>query len=242
MLKRLLKSDAARALACWLGGLYIRLVWATGRWRVENVEVPRRYWDSGETFILAYWHAHIMMMVYSWDLSKPMTMLISHHRDGQLIARTIAPFGIKAVAGSSSRGGAGALRQMVRWLKAGEYVGITPDGPRGPRMHAAEGVVALARLAGVPVIPCAYAASRRRQAKSWDRFQIALPFSRGVILWGEPIPVPRDADLEAKRAEVEIALTALTHDAEARMGHPPTPPAGPDEPAKGASRKAEGVA
>jgi lysophospholipid acyltransferase (LPLAT)-like uncharacterized protein len=232
MLKRILRSDALRALACRLLGLYIRLVWWSGRWTTENGAVPRRYWDSGETFILAFWHAHIMMMVFCWDPRRPMSMLISHHRDGKLIADTVAAFGIQAIAGSSSRGGAGALRELVRRLKAGEYVGITPDGPRGPRMHAGEGVVALARMAGVPVIPCVFSCARRRQARSWDRFQIALPFSRGLIRWGEPIAVPRDADLEAKRIEVEQALIALTHDVETRLGHPPTPPAALGETSK----------
>lgn len=229
MLKRILKSDAFRAVVCWLGAQYIRLVWHSGRWRVENEAAPRRFWEAGETFILAFWHGHIMMMVYSWPRDKRMNMLISQHRDGQLISRTVTHFGIHTVAGSSSRGGAGALRQMVKMLKGGAYVGITPDGPRGPRMRASEGVVATARMAGVPVIPCAFSCRRRKQARSWDRFQVALPFSEGVILWGEPIAVPRDADLEAKRAEVEAAMVALAQDAEARMGQPPTPPAGPDE-------------
>ncbi len=235
MIKRILKSDAVRHVLCRLAALYIRFVRLTGRWTVENA--PTRLWDSGETFVLAFWHGHIMMMVYSWDLSKPMSMLISQHRDGKLIAKTVEPFGIRSVTGSSSKGGAGALRQMVKLLKSGEYVGITPDGPRGPRMRATEGVIATARMAGVPVIPCAYSCRHRKQARSWDRFQIALPFSRGVILWGDPIPVPRDADLEAKRAELETALTRLTHEAESRMGHPPTPPADPDEKPKG--RKGE---
>lgn len=229
MLKRILKSDAFRTAACWLGALYIRLVWATGRWRVENQDSPRRYWDKGETFILSFWHGHIMMMIYGWDRDKPMHMLISQHRDGLLISRTIGHFGIHTVAGSSSKGGAGALRQMVKMLKSGEYVGITPDGPRGPRMRASDGVVAIARMAGVPIIPCAFACRRRKLARSWDRFQIALPFSEGLVLWGDPIAVPRDADMGAKRAEVEAAMIALAHQAESRMGQPPTPPAGPDE-------------
>lgn len=239
MLKRILKSDAFRAAACWLGALYIRLVWATGRWRVENQDIPRRYWDKGETFLLSFWHGHIMMMIYGWDRKNPMHMLISQHRDGQLISRTIGHFGIRTVVGSSSKGGAGALRQMVKLLKSGDYVGITPDGPRGPRMRAADGVVAIARMAGVPIIPCALASRRRKLARSWDRFQIALPFSEGLILWGDPIAVPRDADLEAKRAEVEAAMIALTHQAEIRMGQPPTPPASPDEKPRDRKKKAD---
>ncbi len=229
-LKRILKSDAVRAAACWLGAQYIRLVWATGRWRVENGDIPRAYWDSGRPFILAFWHGHILMMPKSWDLSKPMHMLISQHRDGQLIARVIGHFGLGTAAGSSTRGGSAALRQMLKALKAGEYVGMTPDGPRGPRMRATPGIVTVARVAGVPIIPCAFSSAPRKQLKSWDRFQIALPFARGVIVWGQPIAVPKDADLEAARLEVEAAMNALAHAAEAAAGHPPTAPAPPGPP------------
>lgn len=232
-LKRLLKSDALRAAACWLGAQYIRLVWATGRWRIEGGDIPRAYWDAGKPFILAFWHGHLLMMPKCWDLSKPMHMLISQHRDGQLIARVIGHFGLGTAAGSSTRGGSAALRQMLKALKAGEYVGITPDGPRGPRMRATAGIVNVARMAGVPVIPCAYSCRPRKQLNSWDRFQIALPFAKGVIAWGQPIAVPKDLDdagLDAARQQVEDAMNALAHAAEAAAGHPPTPPQPPGPP------------
>lgn len=234
MLKKILKSDGVRAILCWLGAQYIRLVWLTGRWTIENTSVPEAFWRDDKPFVLSFWHGNLLMMHKCWNPSKPMRMLISQHRDGQIIARIIGHFGIGSVAGSSSRGGAGALRQMVKALKAGEYVGITPDGPRGPRMRAAEGVVQIARMGGVPVIPCAYATRRRKVLRSWDLFKVALPFSEGVILWGNPIDIPRtldDAGTEAKRVEIESALTALAQEAERRMGHQPTQPATMPEPA-----------
>ena len=100
------------------------------------------------------------MMPYCWNPQKTIYMLISQHRDGQLIARTVGHFGIKTAAGSSSRGGARALRTMVKALSKGEYVGITPDGPRGPRRRARDGIVRVARLFGVPVIPAPVVATR----------------------------------------------------------------------------------
>lgn len=232
-LKRILKSDAVRAAACWLGAQYIRLVWATGRWRIEGGDIPRAHWDAGKPFILAFWHGHLLMMPKCWDLSKPMHMLISQHRDGQLIARVIGHFGLGTAAGSSTRGGSGALRQMLKALKAGEYVGITPDGPRGPRMRATAGIVNVARMAGVPIIPCAYSCAPRKQLNSWDRFQVALPFASGVIAWGQPITVAKDLDdagLEDARLRVEDAMNTLAHAAEAAAGHPPTPPQPPGPP------------
>jgi hypothetical protein len=131
---------------------------------------------------------------------------------------------MKTIAGSSSKGGATALRAMVKTLKEGNYIGITPDGPRGPRMRASDGIISLARLAKVPVIPIAHASSPRKVLGSWDRFTVSFPFARHVILWGEPIDIPHTADkdkLETARQEVEDKLNALTTKADEMCGHTP---------------------
>ncbi len=111
---------------------------------------------------------------------------------------------------------------MLQALKAGESVGITPDGPRGPRMRVGPGgVVTLSRLAGVPVVPVSFSAKRAFWLKSWDRFLVAWPFGRGVFVWGEPISVPKIADaatLEEHRQAIEQALNVATAEADRRMG------------------------
>ncbi len=229
--KRILGSDAVRRVLCWLGAQYIRFVYATGRWTVLRGDIPRAFWDRGEPFILCFWHGRLLMMPYCWNRRVAIHMLISQHRDGQIIARTVGHFGIRTIAGSSRRGGAGALRAMLKALQGGECVGITPDGPRGPRMRASEGIVSVARLAGVPIVPATFAVDRRHVLGSWDRFVVAWPFARGVLAWGEPITVARDADgpaAEAARARVEEALNALTAEADVLMGAPPIEPASPE--------------
>ena len=226
--KRIGKSEGLRGLLCWLGSLYIRLVYLTGRWQVVNGGHAQVLWDQGKPFILAFWHGRILMMPKSWRQTVPIHMLISQHRDGQLIARTVSHFGIDTVQGSTTRGGSAALRAMLKFLKNGECVGITPDGPKGPRMRASDGIVAVARLAGVPILPATFAASRRRLLGSWDRFAVALPFSRGVFVWGDPITVPKEADdtaMEAARQAVEDSLNAITRDADAPMGQTTPDPA-----------------
>ncbi len=241
LVKRLLKSDAVRRLACRLGALYIRLVHASGSWRVVGGEIPERHWEQGTPFILAFWHGRLLMMPYCWQRRRPIHMLISQHRDGRLIADTVSHFGIDTVSGSSSKGGAGALRAMVRFLKGGDCVGITPDGPRGPRMRATDGIVATARLSGAPIIPATYSAAGGRNLNSWDRFLVARPFSRGVILWGEPIHVAPDADadaLETARQAVELSLNAITAEADRLCGRPAVEPA----PAAGQTGAANGAA
>ncbi len=233
--KRIGKSEALRGALCWLTSLYIRLVYATGRWTVVNGDTAARLWDQNSPFILAFWHGRILMMPKSWRVGVPIHMLISQHRDGLLIARTVAHFGIATVAGSTTRGGGAALRAMLKSLKAGECVGITPDGPKGPRMRASAGIVNVARLSGCPILPATFGASRRKVLGSWDRFALALPFSAGVFVWGEAITVPRDAsdeEMEALRLRVETSLNAITTDADARVGQVAPPPAEPTSAAR----------
>jgi len=232
-LKRLAQSDTAQAAACWIGAQFIRLVRATGRWTITGEEIPESFRRNGKPFILAFWHGRLMMMPYCWRRTDLVKMLISSHRDGKLISGTVRHFDIESVVGSTSRGGAKAMRDLIRLLRGGGVVGITPDGPRGPRMRVGEGTIAMARLSGAPIVPATFASSRRRVLGSWDRFVLALPFSRGVFLWGEPIEVPRDADdstSQRYRLALEAAMNALTARADAMLGQRPIEPA-PAQPA-----------
>lgn len=211
-----------------IAAVYIRFVYLTSRWQVVRGGIPAAYWDAGKPFILACWHGRFLLMSNVWRRGKTVHMLISGHRDGQLIARTIGYLGIHSVTGSSSKGGTTALKQIVSLLKAGGYIGITPDGPRGPRMRASDGVVAMARLSGVPVIPATYSVSRRRVLGSWDRFIVAWPFCRGVFVWGEPIEIPRAAGAgmqEEYRQRIEDALNDICREADQMMGHAAIEPA-----------------
>lgn len=220
-LRDLGRDESVRRALCWLGAQTIRVVHATSRWTVVGSEAPRRFWDRSEAFILCFWHGRLMMMPYCWDRRFPIRTLTSNHPDGRLIARTTAHFGIPTLVGSSRRGGVSALRAMARALKAGESIGLTPDGPRGPRMRASPGAVALARLTGAAILPVAFSTDRGRNLGSWDRFLLAWPFGRGVVVWGEPIRVDPGLDgpgLEAARRRLEDALNAVTAEADRRCG------------------------
>jgi len=219
--KRLLRSATARHILCWFIHLYIRLVYATSRWTIEGAEVPRRLRDHGRPFILAFWHGRLLMIPMAWQRLAPMHMLISGHRDGRIIADAVHYFDVDSIVGSSNQGGTGALRAMVRYLRAGDCVGITPDGPNGPAMRATSGIVAAAKISQAPVIPITYATSRRRILRSWDRFHLALPWSRGIYLWGEPIAVPEDLGedgVETWRRRIEERMIAQTAEADRRVG------------------------
>ncbi len=226
--RRFLHSDFVQGALCALASWYIRFVFASGRWRSINGDIPRKFWRENEPFILCFWHGRILMMPYCWEQRVPIHMLISRHRDGKLIARTVGHFGISTVAGSSSRGGGAALRALVREIRNGSCVGITPDGPRGPRMRASIGIAQAARLSGAAVVPAAFSCTPRRVLASWDRFVLALPFGRGVFVWGEPIRVGRDADdaaLDKARLAIEAGLNAATRQADLLCGETPVEPA-----------------
>lgn len=227
-MKRLLRTAPIRAAVAWIAAQYIRLVFATSRWSVLGGEHPARLQKDGKPLIGCFWHGRMLMMPKIWTFPAPMHMLISSHQDGRLIARTIAHFGIRTITGSSSRRGAVALRGMIQLLAEHNCVAVTPDGPRGPRMRAAPGIAMAAKLANVPVVPVTYSSTRAISLSTWDRFLIALPFGRGVFMWGEPIEVPVDADaaaLEAARSAIEARLNQMTREADRMCGRQPVEPA-----------------
>jgi lysophospholipid acyltransferase (LPLAT)-like uncharacterized protein len=226
-LRRFVRSDRLRLVLCYLIHLYIRFVYRTNRWSVDGADYPRRLRQAGRPFILAFWHGRLMMIPMAWQRLAPIHMLISAHRDGRIIADAVAHFGVQTVTGSTRRGGSAALRTMVRALAAGDCVGITPDGPAGPAMIASAGIVNVARLARVPIVPVTFAAGRRRHMRSWDRMQIALPFTRGVFIWGDPIEIGPNLDeagIEHARRLVEQRMQDMAAEAEARVGHSITLP------------------
>jgi lysophospholipid acyltransferase (LPLAT)-like uncharacterized protein len=227
--RRLLRNIRLRRAACWVIQCYIRLVYLTNRWSVEGDERPRRLRAEGRAFIGAFWHGRMMMIPMAWQRLAPMHMLISGHRDGQIIAGAMTYFGIQSIVGSTRRGGSTALRAMLKRLQDGDCVAITPDGPRGPAMAASIGIVNVARLARAPIQPIAYATSRRRFLATWDRYHVALPFGRGVFLWGEPIEIAAELDaagIERARHLIETRMIDLVNEADLRVGHSPQSPPG----------------
>jgi lysophospholipid acyltransferase (LPLAT)-like uncharacterized protein len=216
------KRPWARAAVSRIGAGYIRFVRASGTWRVENQETPQAFWDRREPFIGAFWHARLLMMPTNWRRDVKMNMLIAARgADTELIVDIIAHFDQASIRGSALHGGHDATRDMIRVLRQGEYTAITPDGPHGPPMRAKRGIIDLARLAQVPILPTSYGARPRRRMRGWDRTVIPYPFGRGVITWGAPIHVPRDADedtIEAKRRDLEQNLIRLTVEADRLCG------------------------
>jgi lysophospholipid acyltransferase (LPLAT)-like uncharacterized protein len=235
MLRKIALSPTGQMLASLLAVLYLRLVRFTSRLTYVNRQAIDDLRRADRALIGLLWHGRLLIAPYAWNYDAPQHYLISRHGDGEIIARVMRLLGANTVRGSAAnpekdadKGGAVALRQLLKLLRANESVGLTPDGPRGPGMRMSEGTVTLARLSGAPVLPVAYASSRRRILKTWDRFHLPLPFSRIVIVYGTPLEVPRDLDdsgVEEWRLRLERALNAATEQADRLVGQPTVTPA-----------------
>ncbi len=198
--------SAIGRLAAWL----IRALGATWRVRSEgtNPMLGNRAAQLG-----AMWHRDVIIATW-WFRDLGIATPVSRSADGELITPFVVSLGYREPPrGSSSRGGAAVLRSLVRHINAGATAGILIDGPRGPARQSKLGIIALARLTGVPITPIAFSASPALRFHSWDRTVLPLPFARVVARFGEPICVPRDAspdDEEALRREVEARFNSLT--------------------------------
>lgn len=227
-MRRLLRSDPARALMGRLVGFYVRFVGWTLRWERIGLEAPVARFLRHEPLILSFWHNRLLLVPLIYPAGNRAAVMTSHHRDGQIIAHAIRHFDLARIAGSSSQGGEAAAMEACRWLERGDVAVIAPDGPRGPRMRAAPGVIRIAQISGAPIYPISVACSRRRVLPNWDRFLLALPFGRGLFLVGDPIWVPAEADAEERerlRELLETRLTQLSDEADRRLGHRPIEPA-----------------
>lgn len=166
------------------------------------------FWENNKRMILAFWHGRLLMIPLCYH-GKGIKVLISRHKDGELIAKVMERFGYGTVRGSSTRGGKAAMKEMIRSIRETD-IAITPDGPQGPGYRVQGGIVALARMSGVPIVPVTFSASGRKVFGSWDSFMLPYPFSRGAFLWGEPVYVAKKDDPERKRIELETTMREMT--------------------------------
>lgn len=193
-----------------LGSLVMRALGATWRVRWVGREHTATLKRNGHNWIYAFWHGGLLALIYS-HRRQGIKVLVSTHRDGELVSRVICKLGFEAVRGSTTRGGGRALFALAR-LRDGAPIGVAPDGPRGPSRHVHPGVIYLAQRSGLPIVPLTSAATPCWKAGSWDGFAIPLPFSSCAIGYGEPMWVPRDAregDLEKCCHELEERLNEL---------------------------------
>jgi lysophospholipid acyltransferase (LPLAT)-like uncharacterized protein len=207
-------------VAAALISFFIRCVTATIRFHHEDrsgyfrTEPPKT--------IFAVWHNRLALSaamyqryVRVFNSKRRMAAMVSASRDGGLLAQVLENFGIEPVRGSSSRRGAQALIEMTSCAERGRDLAITPDGPRGPRYEAQDGVIVTAQITGLPILPASYHLNWKIRLNSWDGFQIPLPFARCNVVFGNPIAVPRDIsddERESLRKQLEQTLREISKD------------------------------
>jgi lysophospholipid acyltransferase (LPLAT)-like uncharacterized protein len=188
-----------------------------GRWR-DAAQCP----VTPGPVIYCVWHNRLPLTLASYDdfarsrwPAAGLAAMVSASRDGGMLASVVAAFGVEPIRGSTSRRGPQALLEATSWLEKNYSVAMTPDGPRGPVYQIQEGIISLAQLSGRPIIPVSNFAQWKIRLRSWDRFQIPLPFSRCEYRYGKPIWVARDVSEEQRKqfcAELQEAMLGITRD------------------------------
>jgi lysophospholipid acyltransferase (LPLAT)-like uncharacterized protein len=203
----LVAAFGAVLIRCWISTMRARAVCVDGR---RHPTDPAR-----EKYVFAFWHDGLLAPL---AIRTKVRVLISEHADGELIAQVCRHMGIGVIRGSSHRGGMRALLEMIRTAHEPAHLGITPDGPRGPRRELQAGIIMVASQSGVPILPFGVGFSRVWRAPSWDRFAVPCPFSTMVGVIGEPIQIPANLskeDLRRYQLAVQQRLNDLTAAAEA---------------------------
>lgn len=226
MLKKILSTPFVQELLAHIIAFYMVLIRRTTKWEIIGVEFHDRFANGDEGVVAAYWHSRILLAHSVWPVrAKPYNMMISLSRDGQFVARAAEIIGRKVIRGSSSKtrdnqvqakGALKAFRAMVQAAKDGEASFITPDGPKGPRMRIQDGAIRMAKSANVAMLPVGMAIKGAKYLNSWDRFVVPPLFSKGFIVYGEPVFIKNNDEvgLEAARLELENALNQVTHKAD----------------------------
>jgi lysophospholipid acyltransferase (LPLAT)-like uncharacterized protein len=205
----------------WLIALLVRAVSATLRYRFLD---RSGYFTSpapGPT-IYCIWHNRLALSMAAYykylkkhNPTSGLAAMVSASKDGGFLAAILESFAVQPVRGSSSRRGPQALLELTTWSERGYDLALTPDGPRGPRYEVQEGVMSLAQVTGLPIIPCSWNLGWKLQIKSWDGFQIPLPFSRCEMIFEKPIRISRDAsdaERETLRIQLQTTLRAISKD------------------------------
>ncbi len=219
-----LKDSFAR-----LVGRYLAWTYRTTRWTFQGLEHIEPTTKGGTPGLVCFWHERLPMMpmlairAQAEGASMPTHVLVSGHNDGRFIGQAVGRFGLGTVIGSSSKGGAASLRNMLLLLRDGRNIAITPDGPRGPSKIAAAGVAQLAAATGVLIFPTSGQCRLHIRMPSWDRMIFPFPYGRGVIVCRPPITVPR-TDWAAHLPAIVAALDAACDEADALCGVTRLPP------------------
>ena len=196
--KKIFKYSLLQKFLAYVGYIYILFVCITSKIKIKNDQLTKKMLIDKKPFILAFWHSQLMMVGYVWRSKNTLNMLASSHSDGRFGAYIAGHFNLKNIS-IMSKNKSPSLRKVFKILNEKNYIGITPDGPRGPNKKVSEGIIKIAMHSQVPIIPLGFASNKNLKLNSWDSFIITYPFSKCNFVWGEPITIPSSA----KENEIE---------------------------------------
>ena len=206
--KKIIKNYFIQQSLALISVLYIKLVGLTSNIIIKNIESPQNYWKNNTPFILAFWHNQLMMISYCWKSNTKINILASGHSDGRFGAIVGKYFKLNNIPTSLDKKSI-SLKPIFTLLKNSNYLGITPDGPRGPNQKVSVGIIKISKATQVPIIPIGFASSNFRTLKSWDSFIITKPFSKCAFVWGDAITIPKNSsvnEIEEYKSKLEMEL------------------------------------
>jgi lysophospholipid acyltransferase (LPLAT)-like uncharacterized protein len=234
LVRRLTRSRFSQRVLGTMAAEWLRLVWLTNRWRLEPPDIYAQL-EPRMPVIVTFWHGQHFMIPFLRKSHHRGKVLISRHRDGEMNAIAVERLGGQTIRGSGShegefhrKGGVSAFKAMVSALEQGYNIAVTADVPKISRI-AGLGIIMLARQTGRPIVPVVIATSRFKRLNNWDRSVINLPLGRGVMMAGEMVHVPRDADdaaMEILRVRLQDNLNDATRRAYAMVGREDAPASG----------------
>lgn len=208
--KKFLRLHLMQSFLSWIISLYIKICYHSSIWLVKDNHRVEKIVSKKKRIIICFWHGNLLMTPLCWNFNKQFYMLISSHPDGRLISKAVSYFQIKTISGSSSKNKLSSTKKILKLINENKVIGITPDGPRGPRMVVKKGISSLAKSTNAVILPLSVGAKFKKNIKSWDRFAFVFPFNKFGIVWGNPIFWDDNKTFDSHSKEIENELKRIT--------------------------------
>ena len=213
ILKRFSKTKYGQKSIGFLFYLITKFICFSIRWKCYDEDQKSNIFNKKNQYIFCCWHNRLFLGPHLLPRNRIINALQSSHSDGMITSIAFKYLGMNVILGSSMKGGMQAFRKMVKCIQNGESIAITPDGPKGPKETVKEGVIKLAQITGIPIVPLVWSTKKFKIIDSWDNFVIPFPFSKGIYTFGKPIYVDKkisENNFEILRLEVESEIKRLT--------------------------------
>ena len=211
MIKKIFRNHLIQNLLGWLISSYIKICYQTSTWYIKNDDTVIKMLKSKKNFIVCFWHNRLLMAPFCWQYHEnKFKMLISGHADGRIISNAVSHFGIETISGSSNKKKISSAKEILIEIKKKSVIGITPDGPNGPKEKIKPGLISLIKKTAIPIIPLSYSAKFKINLSSWDNFIFPPPFNKFVAVWGKPISFNKKKNSKNNLETIEHELKRVS--------------------------------